>query len=311
MSEIVVVGSINADLVARATAHPIPGETVMGRSMAVLAGGKGANQAVAAALVGGDVALVGAVGSDAFAAPATELLEASGVDLTAVDKVPGETGVALITVSDDGENTIVVVPGANATVGAAAISRHRDLIANAEVVVLQGEIPRDGIEAAARVARGRVILNLAPVVQLDPEVIRLANPLIVNEHEALGALKILGGEVDPGSEESAVVGELIRQGVRSVIVTIGAAGALVATESGSVTHVSSPKVKAVDTTGAGDAFVGSLAARVAAGDDLQRATQFAVRVGAYAVTGHGAQASYPRSGAILPESTLPLRKLSD
>jgi len=304
---IVVVGSINADLIARVRVHPAPGETVIGQSMTVLAGGKGANQAVAAARLGADVTMIGAVGTDSFAAQATTGLRGAGVDLAALDVIQGETGVAMITVADDGENAIVVIPGANASVDQRSVTRHESVIAEADVVVLQGEIPREGIEAAARVATGRVVLNLAPVVELDAAVLRLANPLVVNEHEARGALALLGQEASIGDEHAEVARALVASGVRSVVVTLGANGALVATRPDGaegeidVSAVPSPRVRAVDTTGAGDAFVGAMAYRLAAGDTLDQAAHLAVRVGAYAVTGHGAQASYPSASATLPE----------
>ncbi len=308
MKRIVVVGSINADIVTRVRAHPAPGETVVGESLAVLPGGKGANQAVAAARLGGDVAMVGAVGSDEFAAPATCGLTESGVDVDAVDRVPGETGVAIVTVAADGENAIVVVPGANGTVDGSAVGRHRALIGTAGVVVVQGEIPRSGAEAAAHAARGRLVLNLAPVIDMDAEVLRRSDPLVVNEHEARGALALLGGHAlddTAGDGHEAVARALAAAGVRSVVVTLGPAGALVATPGADgtpqVEAVPAPLVDAVDTTGAGDAFVGALALRLARGEPLLAAARFAARVGAFTVTGRGTQASYPSVHDPLPD----------
>jgi len=307
---VVVVGSINADLISRVAAHPKPGETVLGSDLAVLPGGKGANQAVAAANLGAKVALLGAVGTDEFAATALSGLQAAGVDLTAVDTVPGSTGIAVITVSASGENSIVVIPGANGEVSAQRVTAHRNAISGADVVVVQGEIPAAAIEAAADATTGRLLVNLAPVVQVDPAVLRKARPLVVNEHEALGALQLLGVDwqqvADPGEQPSelAMARLLVDAGVPEAIITLGAAGALVTQRSGDEIHlveVPAPKVHAVDTTGAGDAFVGALAARLAAGDDLVTAATFAARVGAYAVTGHGAQPSYPTTSDALPE----------
>ena len=299
MARIVVVGSVNADLVARTARHPRPGETVLGSDLEVLPGGKGSNQAVAAARLGGDVALVGAVGDDAFAGTAMSGLLAAGVNTSAVALVPGPTGIALITVDDVGENTIVVVPGANGSVGAAAVAGRQQLVAEADVVVLQCEIPRDGVEAAARAARGRVLLNLAPSRELDPDVVRLADPLVVNEHEAFGALALLTS--DAPADDAGVVRALVGAGVRSVVLTLGAQGALVAEGGRDPVTVPAPQVEARDTTGAGDAFVGALAARLAEGEGLVHAARHAVRVGAYAVTGAGAQPSYPNAGDTLPE----------
>ncbi|MFE6970671.1 ribokinase [Isoptericola sp. NPDC057653] len=300
---VVVVGSTNADLLARTTVHPAPGETVLGRDLQVLPGGKGANQAVAAALLGARVAFVGAVGEDEFAQAATSGLRDAGVDLARLDVVPGGTGVAVVTVAADGENAIVVIPGANAAVGAAQVRRHADLLDTAAVVVLQGEIPRDGIEEAARLAGGRVVVNLAPVIDVDPAVLRGADPLVVNEHEAHAALGLLehGGPTGAELSDEDVVAALRRLGVPSVVLTRGAQGALVAGHGvDGVVAVPSPRVAAVDTTGAGDAFVGALAGELARGTGLVDAARLAARVGAFAVRGSGAQPSYPRGGDELP-----------
>ncbi|MFC8598683.1 ribokinase [Isoptericola sp. NPDC057191] len=303
-SLVVVVGSANADLLARTAVHPAPGETVLGRDLAVLPGGKGANQAVAAARLGARVAFVGAVGDDEFAQAATSGLRDAGVDLARLVVVPGSTGVAVVTVAADGENSIVVVPGANAAVDAGLVGRHADLLADAAVVVLQGEIPRDGIEEAARLAGGRVVVNLAPVIDVDPGVLRQADPLVVNEHEAHAALALLtpGDDAGPDLADEEVVAGLRRAGVRSVVLTRGAQGALVAAEEvdGGVVAVPAPRVEAVDTTGAGDAFVGALAGELARGSGLVDAARLAARVGAFAVRGAGAQPSYPREGDELP-----------
>ncbi|MEU2198990.1 ribokinase [Isoptericola sp. NPDC019482] len=301
-SSVVVVGSANADLLARTTVHPAPGETVLGRDLQVLPGGKGANQAVAAARLGARVAFVGAVGDDEFAEAATSGLREAGVELDRLAVVPGGTGVAVVTVAADGENSIVVVPGANGTVGAAAVGRHADLLGAAAVVVLQGEIPRDGVEAAARLAGGRVVVNLAPVIEVEPAVLRRADPLVVNEHEAHGALELLDGGGAGGLADEDVVARLRAAGVPSVVLTRGARGALVAggeADPGGVA-VHAPRVDAVDTTGAGDAFVGALAAELARGSGLVDAARLAVRVGAFAVRGSGAQPSYPWAGDDLP-----------
>jgi ribokinase len=295
---VVVVGSVNADLVVTVDRYPGPGETVPGRGGTVLPGGKGANQAVAAARLGATVALVGAVGDDAYAETATTCLRDAGVDLTALARRPGPTGLAVVTVAADGENTIVVVPGANATVSPADVAAHGDVIAAAAVVVVQGELPRETTEAAARATRSRLIVNLAPAGALDPAVLRRADPLVVNEHEAGYALALL----DPtatAADGIALATALGDAGVPSVVVTLGGAGAVVFSGD-TVDHLAAPAVPVRDTTGAGDAFVGALAARLAAGDDLPGAARFAVRVGAYSVQRPGAQPSYPGAADPLP-----------
>lgn len=294
---IVVVGSINVDQVVQVDRHPSPGETLIGSGLVLLPGGKGANQAVAAARLGADVLLVGAVGSDQYAATATALLASDGVDISGVATVPGPTGLALITVAGDGENTIVVVPGANAAVDAAFVRAWDESIRRAPVVVLQGEIPASGAAAAARSAEGRLVLNLAPVIDLDPAVILAADPLVVNEHEAGLLLAQLGRDVPADDVEK--VQSLRDAGIRSVVLTRGKDGAICSDDSGTQA-LPAPAVSAVDTSGAGDAFVGALAGVLAGGASLQDATAFAVRVGAYAVQSAGTQPSYPRPESVLP-----------
>lgn len=334
---IVVVGSVNADLLIRVPRLPGPGETLLARSIEVRPGGKGANQAVAAALLGAPVAIVGAVGNDEHAVAARRGLERSGVDLAGLERLDGPTGLAIVQVDDAGENSIVVVPGANAAVGAGHIARHHATIATADVVVLQGELPGETIEAAARTVEGRLVLNLAPVVPIDPEIVRLADPLVVNEHEAALALELLHADepiragrptvmeseaeteadtdthththtdTDTDTHDAAhapdpeqLVDALCRSGVRSVVLTIGAAGAVVG-QPGVPTHrIPAPIVDAVDSTGAGDAFTGALAVALLRGDALTVAAAYAVRVGAFAVGGPGAQDAYPTLDDALP-----------
>lgn len=297
--EVVVVGSINADLTVRVARHPSPGETLLGSGGAVTAGGKGANQAVAAALQGASVAMVGAVGGDPYAGPATEFLRAAGVDMSAVATVDDVTGLAVITVAEDGENTIVVVPGANAHVDADFVAERADLIAGAEVLLLQGEIPADGFAAAVRLSTGRVVVNLAPVIEVDPASLLRADPLMANEHEAGLILEQLGVGITSDAPED-LARALLDAGFPTVVLTLGARGALVGDGDG-LTPVPTPRVTPVDTVGAGDAFAGALVARLIAGDDLIAAAEHAARVGAFVVTGHGAQTSYPGPEDELPE----------
>lgn len=304
---IVVVGSINADLMIHVERHPLPGETLHGSGGEILPGGKGANQAAAAALLGGSVHMVGAVGDDPNAHAATSILRDAGVNLDHVGVHPGPTGLAVVVVDDRGENNIIVIGGANDSVTTAAVDAVTHEISSAAVVVLQGEIPRSGIERAAKLSTGRLVVNLAPVIDVDHSVVLSADPLVVNEHEAALVLQLLGRTVDnPGAAhpnhgaERAMLEELVRAGVASVVLTMGADGALVA-EGADVKHLRSPKVNAVDTTGAGDAFVGALATRLADGESVLNSARFAARVGAYACTRSGAQVSYPKVGDILPE----------
>lgn len=299
---IIVVGSINADLAVQVHRHPKPGETLMGSGGTITPGGKGANQAVAAALQGASVRFVGAVGNDAYATPALRYLTKSGVDLTGISHVEDTTGLAVIAISADGENTIIVIPGANAWVDAGAVKQHTTDIAAADIVLLQGEIPAEGFQAAVDAATHRVVINLAPVVPVDRDALLQADPLMANEHEAALVLQQLGYEVaeEDSKNPEKLAADLLDAGFASVVLTLGAAGALVATPEGSEL-VPSPKVTAVDTTGAGDAFAGALVARLDAGDSLLDAAHHAVRVAAYAVTGRGAQDSYPTKDDQLPQ----------
>lgn len=292
-----VVGSINADLTVNVGRHPTPGETLMGSGGGITAGGKGANQAVAAAKLGTSVVLVGAVGADANAEPATALLRDAGVDLAHVEDEEDVTGLAVITVAAGGENTVLVVPGANALVGAELVQRHAAAIEAAELVLLQGEIPADGFARAVELARGRVVVNLAPVVDVPREALLRADPLMANEHEAGLILQQLG--LDGAGTPEVLARRLLDAGFASVVLTLGSAGALVAS-GGELTHIESPNVDAVDTVGAGDAFAGAFCHRLLAGDSMVDAARFACRVGAFSVTRPGAQPSYPSATDTLP-----------
>ncbi|OMH34103.1 ribokinase [Tersicoccus sp. Bi-70] len=305
---IAVVGSINADLFVRVERHPKPGETVLGTGGSMAQGGKGANQAVAAARLGARVRLVGAVGEDAHADLALALLKDADVDLSTVATTDAPTGLAIVEVDHAGENSIVVVPGANGAVDAAMVDAAAAVIRDAAVVVVQGEIPVDGIERAAGLCTGRLIFNTAPVPEgIDLDIVRAADPLVVNEHEGLQLL----GQLDPPPtgpgerghrdlEAAQVVQRLRDSGVRSVVMTLGGAGALV-TERDAIVPVLAPTIDAVDTTGAGDAFVGALAMGLARGDALIDAARVAARVGAFACRAAGAQPSYPWAADTLPD----------
>ncbi len=271
MGRVVVLGSLNIDLVTRVERHPRPGETLLGQGLRRLAGGKGANQAIAAAAAGADVAMVGAVGDDAGGAAYLARLRGRGIDTSGVRVVTGEpSGHALIAVDDAGENSIIVIPGANAHVPADAA-----LVAGlgpGDVILLQLEVPLRTVAVAARAARtagARVVLNAAPYAALPADVVALADPLVANEHEAR-QLADAGG----------VAG--------SLLVTFGAAGA--AWDGVSAPGVAVPAEEVVDTTGAGDAFCGALAAALAAGADRDAALAAAQSAGADAVRHAGAQA---------------------
>lgn len=285
---VVVVGSANADLVLRVERHPVPGETVLGSDARRYPGGKGANQAVAAARLGADVALVGRVGADGEGEMLTGALREAGASVAALQVDPARpSGVALIVVDAAGENTIVVSSGANHGVVPSDVDAAFDALGSFSVVVLQCELPRETVAHAARAAaaRGaRVVLNLAPPMPLDHDVLALADPLVVNTHEAAYLL----GE-QPGGE---AVARLCKLGARSAVVTLGGDGAVAGDARDASPH-QAPPVDVVDTTGAGDAFTGALAMRLAEGAALHEATRFAVLAGTAAVRATGAQSSFP------------------
>jgi ribokinase len=287
-SDVVVVGSVNADLVISVDRRPAAGETVLGSDLATFPGDKGANQAVAAARLGARVSLLGRVGSDSQGAFLRSSLVEAGVDVGHLATTEGPSGVALITIDPDGDNSIIVSPGANGKLTEADVLSARPVFETVSVVSAQLEVPLPAVLAAARLADAcgaRTVLNLSPPREIPAELLALCDPLVVNEHEAAF---LLGGE-GPVAEQAAA---LLGLGPRSVVVTLGAAGAYAAAP-GVGTGVASPEVRVVDTTGAGDAFTGALAWRLALGDDLADATAFAVRVGAAAVRKQGAQSSYP------------------
>ncbi|MFF9981036.1 ribokinase [Streptomyces erythrochromogenes] len=290
--DVVVVGSANADLVVGVDRRPSTGETVHGTDLVTLPGGKGANQAVAAARLGARTALLARVGGDNHGRLLLDSLTAASVDTTGVRTDRAPTGVALITVDPTGDNSIVVSPGANARLAPTDVTGAFPLLEGARVVSLQMEIPRATVvfaAVAAKLAGARVVLNPSPPAPLPHHLLAVCDPLVVNEHEARFLLDD-AGRSDNAHEDPAT--RLLALGPRSVVVTLGAAGALVADAAGTV-RIPSPTVDAVDTTGAGDAFTGALAWRLAAGDSLPTATRFAVRVAATTVTRAGAQDSYP------------------
>lgn len=278
--DVVVVGSLNMDLVVHAARLPAPGETVSGTSYAEFAGGKGLNQAVAAARSGARVALIGAVGDDAAGAALRHVLVDEGIDHSGVRTIAGEaTGRALISVDDRAENSIIVIPGANASVEV-------DSLPTAPVVLAQLEVPTTAVESAFAAANDMgalTVLNPAPAAAASEALLRRCSVLVPNEHE----VELIGG--------AAAISAL---GVEHLVITLGAAGAEHHAPAGAVHRVEPFPVTPVDTTGAGDAFCGSLAARLAAGDDMATALRFAAAAGALATTTHGAVPSQPAIGAV-------------
>jgi ribokinase len=278
---IAVVGSINLDLVVAVDRHPGPGETVVGGDCRQFPGGKGANQAVAAARLGAKVAMVGRVGADAQGAWLREGLWTEGVEVEYVrEDRQAPTGVAMIAVDARGENTIVVSPGANARVDARDVADAREVVRGAEVVLVQHEVPQAAVAEAIATARGTVVLNPAPARGLAAPV----DVLVPNR----GELETLaGGRGDPVTLARSITA------ARAVVVTLGAEGAVVV-EGDRAERVRAPHIEAVDTTGAGDAFCGALAEAMAGGATVVEAARWAVRVAAASVTRPGAQGGLPR-----------------
>ncbi|MFG2308529.1 ribokinase [Streptomyces sp. NPDC048566] len=293
--DLLVVGSANADLVVRVERRPGAGETVLGSDLAVHPGGKGANQAVAAARLGARTALLARVGDDGHGRLLLDAQRAAGVDTVGALVGGAPTGVALITVDPSGDNSIVVSPGANGRLAPADVRAAASLFQAARVVSVQLEIP---LETVAEVVRSladgsRLVLNPSPPRPLPPEVLAACDPLIVNEHEA----RVIAGDGLGDSPEDWATA-LLALGPRSVVVTLGAAGALVAERAGPRVRVPSVPVEAVDTTGAGDAFTAALAWRLGRGESLAEAARYAARVGAVAVTRAGAQESFPTAAEV-------------
>lgn len=286
-ADIVVVGSANLDLVVDVDAVPVAGETVLGGDLRRIPGGKGANQAVAAARLGRSVAMVGRIGDDDAGALLRAALHTDGVDTSHLVTTPeAPSGVAMIAVAADGDNAIVVSPGANGRLTAADVESAGAVIGPAPIVLLQLEIPPEAVSTCAALARGLVILNPAPARRLSPELLSQVGVLVPNQSE----LATLTGHHGPVDQRVAAT--LSRSlPCRRVVVTLGSDGALVVDSD--VTHVPAPMIAAVDTTAAGDSFCGALADALVGGAELVEATRWAVRAGAATAMRPGAQPSLP------------------
>ncbi|MDG2428191.1 MAG: ribokinase [Acidimicrobiales bacterium] len=294
---VIVVGSANLDVVVPVAHHPVTGETVMGGDHVLVPGGKGANQAVAAARQGAEVAFVGRVGDDDAGRTLRASMNGAGVGTThlSVD-AQAPSGIALIGVDADGDNTIIVSPGANARVRLSDIAGASDDLANASVVLLQLEVPIDVVTAAANTATGTVILNPAPAPSTNAALPRsLLNRVDVLVPNAIELAQLTGSELIEDVEELAAVARGL--GVETVVVTRGGAGALIVTAN-NVLVVPAPDITPVDTTGAGDSFCGALAAALASGAAINEAVQQAVHAGAIAATRSGAQPSMPTAAEV-------------
>ena len=277
--DVVVVGSCNLDLVSTTTHLPSPGETLRAVAYAEHAGGKGLNQAVACARMGARTAFIGCVGNDSAGIMLRDLLSSEGIDTSQLVTVDAPTGRAFITVDASGENTIVIVAGANAHVGETAIT-----VPSSKVLLAQLEIPLEIVTQVFSQAQNAItVLNPAPAAPLSPELLSLCDYVVPNEteSEALGGTKFLLGS-----------------GVNTVITTLGERGAEIS-EATYMTPIAPYKVDAIDTVGAGDAFVGALCAELARGETIEHAARIASIAGALATTVHGAVPSLPTRAAVM------------
>ncbi|MBB5153199.1 ribokinase [Saccharopolyspora phatthalungensis] len=289
---VAVFGSCNMDLVAYVETAPKQGETVPGREFHTVPGGKGANQAIAAAKAGAAVRMIGAVGEDPFGTQIRETLQKSTVDVSGLRVVPRRSGTAHIVVDAEGGNSIVVVPGANATVDG-LVEGDEDLIAGARSLLLQLEIPFSGVAAAAAAGRRngvRVVLTPAPAVPLSADILSNVDLLVPNEHEAA----ILAGDADPRRALAALL-----QLVPEVVITLGARGSLYGNRDGARVEVPSFPVDAVDTTAAGDTFVGVLSTALGEGAEVPEALRLASAGAAVSVQRNGASSSMPTRQEII------------
>lgn len=288
-----VVGSVNLDYVARLQNLPRPGETVLGTALEKSPGGKGANQALAARRAGAVVCLTACIGDDGDGRAATALLDVAGVDLSGLVRVAVPTGIALIQIGATGENAIAVLPGANAQLTATMVKPHLAELTPADIVVLQQEVPQQATQAAilaARATGATSILNVAPVLSDSAELAAQADIVIANETEFQ---RISGAEPSPEAAEA-----WCRANGCGLALTLGADGAFLV-GFGDLLHVRPRKIAPVDTVGAGDTFVGYLAAGLHAGNAPLRALQFAVAASAQACLKDGAQAAIPLTAEVI------------
>jgi ribokinase len=298
MKKVLVVGSINIDLVATVTAFPKPGETLTGRGFNMFPGGKGANQAVAAARLGADVTILGKIGEDSFGQMAINALNKSNVRTHLIEIEEREsTGIALIQVTDSGENSIVVIPGANRFVDVDYVQRNRKEMEVCDVILLQLEIPYETVEWIAEYAfrNGKtVILDPAPARQVSERLLQNISFITPNDTE-LKILANLEAGSDTGTERA--IRKLLDKGVNMVIYKAGAEGAYIA-DRDSIKHIQGHRVKAVDTTAAGDSFNGGFAYALSLGKNIRSSVEYANAVGAISVTKLGAQSAIPTSDEV-------------
>lgn len=289
---IVVVGSLNMDIVVQTNRYPKPGETILGNNVQFIPGGKGANQAVAAARLGAQVSMIGAVGEDAFGQELLQSLQKDGIHTAGVSQMAGfSTGIASIYLAED-DNSIVVIPGANYQVTPAHMDKNEELFAQADIVLLQLEIPVETVLYAAKKAKkyGKlVVLNPAPAQKLPEEIFTYVDYITPNETE----LSWYTDMKTEGEQLQEAMKRMLEMGVPNVVTTLGSEGSAVLTAGADLKKIKGYKVEVVDTTGAGDSYNAALAYSVASGQSLDEAVRFAAQVSALAVTKFGAQTGMP------------------
>ncbi len=292
MKKICVIGSLNMDLVVNVDTMPKKGQTLIGSNFKEVPGGKGANQAVAMARLNGDVSMIGKVGNDGFGKALINALENDKVNTEYIQIEEGSSGVALISVDKNAENSIVVAPGANFKLTNSDIDKNIEAITNSDIVVLQLETPLETIKYALNVAKKAskyTILNPAPAVILEDELIANVDLLTPNETE----LEIISGMQINNEEDIKKAAQImIEKGVKELIVTLGSKGSLYINKEKSI-FKKACKVEAIDTTAAGDSYTGALAVALAKGEKVEEAMDFASKVGALTVQREGAQSSLP------------------
>ncbi len=300
MPHIVVVGSLNMDLIVRVPEMPAPGETILGRDFRTVPGGKGANQAVAAARMGADVTMIGCIGNDSFGTTLVTNLEAEGINTSHVKVIPdAASGIAMITLDEAGQNSIVVASGANMSLTPDHVRAAWDSFKDVDVVVMPLEVPLTCIEEAAKLSKesgAQVVLNPAPAQPLPDELLTNIDVLVPNETET--AL-LSGKSVDTLQQAREAAQHLLRHGIKTVVLTLGSRGGLLVNQDGHSKQFDAHAVKVVDTTAAGDAFVAALSVGIAEGDDWESAVRMANAAGALAVTKMGAQPSLPTRTEVL------------
>lgn len=292
MGKIIVIGSLNMDLVTQVKKTPKVGETILGQGFKEIPGGKGANQAVSIGRLGGQVKMIGMVGDDAFGLALTSNLLKNNVDISQVGKsIDNATGLAMIMVNEDGDNSIVVIPGANFDLLKESIND--SYVEDYDYVLAQLESPIESIEKAFRIAKEKglmTILNPAPARELSEGLIRNTDMIIPNETE-FELITGVAPENDQAIEKGVTV--LFEKGISDVLITLGKKGGYYLNSKGVRHKVSGYSVNAIDTTAAGDSFIGGLLTRLSIGDDIEQAMEYAMKVGAMTVSRKGAQSSLP------------------